>query len=250
MKVVIAALTLVCATPPVQAAEIALIAPGGFKAAMQELVPAFEKATGATVKMTFGSGGGTKSQVVKGEAFDVPIVQPPLEEVIASGHVVAATRTPLAKVWVGLAAKTGAPHPDISTPEAVKKLLLGARAIAYPDASSGAAAGVSFDETLKRLGIAAEVKPKLKIVRGGSAAMAALAHDEVDVALTFVSEIITEPGVEVVGHLPAAISDPVRFYGFVSAQSKEPDAAKALIAYLSSKEAALIYVARGMEAGE
>src|ERR1039458_7185237 len=101
---------------------------------------------------------GTKKQVMQGEAFDVPIVQPPLAEVIASGNVVASTETPLASVAVGVAVRKGAPKPDISTPEAVKKLLLAAKSISYPAAAGGAAAGVSFDATLKQMGLAEQLQ--------------------------------------------------------------------------------------------
>src|ERR1700730_16292730 len=86
-----------------RAAEVTLIAPGGIRAALDQMIPAFEKATGHKVKATFGSGGGTKDRVIKGEAFDVPIVQLPLEPVIASGHVVAASETRLATVSMGVA---------------------------------------------------------------------------------------------------------------------------------------------------
>src|SRR5882757_4621904 len=102
-------------------AEITLIAPGGIRAAVTQMIPDFERRTGHTVKATFGSGGGTKERVAKGEAFDVPIVQPPLEPVMASGHVVANSETPLAIVEVGIAVRTGAPKPDISTADAVKR---------------------------------------------------------------------------------------------------------------------------------
>ncbi len=244
-----AIVAILCAVPS-QAADVSLIAPGGIRAATQKLVPAFERASGHRVAMTFGSGGGTKQRVIDGEAFDLVIVQPPLEKVVASGAVVAASRAPLAKVWVGLAAKAGAPKPDISTADAVRKLLLGARAIAFPDAANGAAAGVSFNATLKTLGIAEQIAPKIKISRGGAMAMAMLTKGEVDVALTFISEIITEPGVEVVGPLPADISEPTRFVAFVSARSREPDATKALVAWLSSSQAAAAYTSSGMEAGE
>src|SRR3984957_7348477 len=111
------------------AVEITLIAPGGIRAAVQQLIPDFEKKTGNTVKATFGSGGGTHDRVVKGDQFDVPVVQPPYQDVISSGHVVAASETPLANVSVGLAVRTGAPKPDISTADAVKRLLLGAKAV-------------------------------------------------------------------------------------------------------------------------
>ena len=232
-----------------QAAEVTLIAPGGIRAAIDQMIPDFEKKTGHKVKATFGSGGGTKDRVIKGDAFDVPVVQPPLPEVIASGHVIAASETPLATVWVGVAVRTGAPKPDISTGDAVKRMLLGAKAIAYPNAASGAAAGVSFNETLQKLGIAEEMKPKIKIAQGGRGAMELLAKGEVDYGLTFISEIITEPGVEVVGPLPKDISTPTSLVGFLAAHAKEPEAAKALLAYLSGPEAAKVYKERGMQPG-
>jgi molybdate transport system substrate-binding protein len=233
----------------VHAAEVTLIGPGGIRAAVQQMIPDFERATGHKVKATFGSGGGTKERVIKGEPFDVPIVQPPLEPVIASGHVIAASETPLATVAVGIAVRTGAPKPDISTADAVKRLLLGSKAIAYPNAATGAAAGVSLNQTLQKLGIADAMKPKIKIAQGGRGAMELLAKGEVDFGLTFISEIITEPGVEVVGPLPRDISTPTALIGFISAQSKEPEAAKALMRYLSSPEVAAVYKERGMQPG-
>jgi molybdate transport system substrate-binding protein len=231
------------------AAEITLIAPGGIRAAVEQMIPEFERRTGHKVKATFGSGGGTKQQVMKGDAFDVPIVQPPLQPVIASGHVVANSETPLAIVEVGVAVRSGAPKPDIATAAAVKQLLLGAKAISYPNAASGAAAGVSFNETLQKLGIAEAMKPKIKIAQGGKGAMEMLAKGDVDVGLTFISEIITEPGVEVVGPLPRDISTPTALVGFVSAQASDPAAAKALLSYLSGPEAAAVYKERGMVPG-
>src|SRR5215470_10117882 len=217
-----------------RAAEVTLIAPGGIRAAVQQMIPAFERATGHKVNATFGSGGGTKERVMKGEPFDVPIVQLPLEPVIASGHVVAASETPLANVAVGIAVRTGAPKPDISSADAVKRLLLGSKAISYPNAATGAGAGVSFNETLQKLGIADAMKPKIKIAQGGRGAMEMLAKGEVDFGLTYISEIITEPGVEVVGALPREISTPTALVGFVSAHSTAPAAARALLDYLSS----------------
>src|SRR6266853_4901280 len=217
---------ILCGSYTAIAAEITLIAPGGIRAAVEQMIPAFEKKTGHKVKATFGSGNGTKAQISKGDAFDVPIVQPPYPEVMSSGNVVAASETPLAHVAVGVAVRPGTPHPDISTPEAVKKLLLSAKSISYPDPKGGAAAGVSFDETLKKLGITDQMKPKIKLAQGGAGAMAALAKGEVDIGLTFVSEIITEPGVEVVGPLPASISTPTRLVGFVGTNAKDLAAAK------------------------
>src|SRR3979490_1544198 len=114
------------------AAEVTLIAPGGIRAAVEQMIPAFEKKTGHKVKATFGSGNGNNAQIPKGDAVDVPIVQPPYPEVLASGNVVAASETPLAHVAVGVAVRPGTPHPDISTPEAGQKMLLSAKSTAHP----------------------------------------------------------------------------------------------------------------------
>ena len=228
--------------------EITLIAPGGIRDAIQRMIPAFERATGHKVQATFGSGGGTKQRVMGGEAFDVPVVQPPLREVIGSGNVVAATETPLATVAVGVAVRKGAAQPDIATPGAVKKMLLAAKTISYPDGARGAAAGVSFDATLRQLGIFDEMRPKIVRAQGGSGAMTLLARGEVDVGLTFLSEI-HDPGVEIVGPLPREISTPTGLVGFVGTRAQAPEAAKALLSYLASPEVAAVYESLGMRPG-
>jgi molybdate transport system substrate-binding protein len=228
--------------------EITLVAPGGIRAAMEQLIPGFERKTGYTVKATFGSGLGTKRQVAAGDPFDVPIVQPPYPEVLASGNVVQGSATPLASVAVGVAVRKGTPKPDISTPEAVKRMLLGARSVAYPDPSGGAAAGVSFDETLRALGISEAMQPKLRHAQGGAGAMALVAKGEVEIGLTFLSEM-SEPGIDVAGPLPREISTPTALMGFVASHAKNAAAAKALLDYLSSPEAAPVYAAQGMRPG-
>jgi molybdate transport system substrate-binding protein len=232
-----------------RADEITLIAPGGIRAPIQKMIPDFERKTGHTVKATFGSGNGTKQQVMKGEAFDVPIVQPPLAEVIATGHVIPETETPLATVAVALAVRKGAPKPDISTPEALKKTLLAAKSVAFPDGARGAAAGVSFDQTLKTLGIAEQMQPKITRAQGGGGAMQMVAKGEVEIGLTFLSEIVDDAGVEVVGILPREISTPTALVGYVSTKAKSPEAAMALLKYLSGPEATVVYKAMGMRVG-
>jgi len=161
--------------------------------------------------------------------------------------VVVASEKPLAHVAVGIAVRPGTPHPDISTADAVKKLFLSVKSFSYPDPKGGAAAGVSMDATLAKLGIADQVKSKVKLAQGGAGAMKMLADGQVDIGLTFISEIITEKGVEVVGPLPESISTPTRLSGFLGTKAKDNEAAKALLAYLSSPEADAVYKERGME---
>jgi molybdate transport system substrate-binding protein len=229
------------------AGEITLIAPGGIRSSLEALVPAFEQKTGNTVAMTFGSGGKTKDQVVLGAPFDVPIIEAPLDRVITSGHVVVRSATPLASAAVGIALRPGKSKPRITTREDVRFLLLAAGAISVPDAANGAAAGESFAETLDVLGLADRVGPLLRVAPNGVAAMTMLANGEVDIGVTFVSEMIGVPGIEIVGKLPPEFSPRTRFVAFVSATAHDPDASKALVAYLAAPAAAAAYTAHGME---
>ena len=226
--------------------QITLVAPGGIRAAIVQLIPGFERTTGHFVKATFGSGNGTKQQVMSGAAFDVPILQPPYTSVLASGNVIPGSARPLATVSVGVAVRQGPSKPDISTPDAVKRMLLAAKAISYPDPSRGAAAGVSFEGTLRTLGIFDQVQPKIQRAQGGAAAMRMVANGQVDIGLTFMSEM-DEPGIYVVGPLPRQISTPTTLVGFVSAHAADPDAASALLSYLSAPAAAPAYKAHGMQ---
>jgi molybdate transport system substrate-binding protein len=127
-------------------------------------------------------------------------------------------------------------------------VLLAAKAISYPDGARGAAAGVSFNETLKKLGIAEQMQPKIKLAQGGAGAMEMVAKGEVDLGLTFLSEM-ENPGIDVVGPLPREISTPTSLVGFVSSHAKDPATAKALLEYLSSPVAGMAYKAHRMQPG-
>ena len=220
--------------------EITLIAPVGIRGAVDELIPGFEKKTGYKVKPTYGTGLVTKKQVADGEPFDVPIVQVPYEEVVKSGHVVVSSMTPLASARVGVAVKKGAPKPDISSSDAVKRMLLSAKSVVYPNPARGPAAGITFDQMLITLGIAEQVKPKLKPVVGAEV-MKITASGESEIGVTFLSELGSEPGIDIVGPLPEDIAPATRLVGFVSAHAKDAKSAKLLLDHLSSAEAAEVY---------
>jgi molybdate transport system substrate-binding protein len=242
---VIVGLGLILASPghPFAQGEITLLSPASIRPALEQLVQRFQQKTGDSVKMTFGNAGRNKQQVATGEAtFDVSILQPPYPDVLASGNVVNGSATPFASIAIGVAVKQGAARPDLSTPEAVKRMLLSARSITYPAAAGGAAAGVSIEGTFQLLGIADEMKPKL---RTGAAAIGLVATGEVELYLTFLSEM-TAPGIDVVGALPREISTPTDLVGFMSARAKNPAGARELLDYLSSSDAAQVYKAHWM----
>ena len=124
-----------------------------------------------------------------------------------------------------------------------------AKSISYPNAANGAAAGVTIDEMFKRLGIAEQVKPKLKRAQGGAGAMKMVASGEAEIGMTFLSEM-EEPGIEVAGALPKSVATPTQLVGFVSAHAKNIEEAKALLAYLTSADAAAVYKAQHMTPGK
>jgi molybdate transport system substrate-binding protein len=232
-----------------KAQEVTLIGPGGIKCALDRITPDFEHKSGFTVKATIGAGGATHQQVVRGEAFDVPIVQAPYQDVLDSGNVVPSSETPLGTVALVVLVRKGDPKPDISTADAVKRMLLNAKAISYPDGAGGrgGAAGVSFDATQKKLGIYDQVQPKVKRTPG-VALTKLLTNGDIDLAVTFVSEV-NDPGVEIVGPLPKEISTPTSFVAFLSSHAKSPEAANALLKYFASSDAAAAYKACAMQPG-
>jgi len=241
---------ILCAANTSHAEEVTLIAPGGMRCPVDLMKPGFEKKTGHVMKPTIGAGGATHRQVVQGAPFDVPVVQPPYDDVIKSGNVIAGSETPLATVPIVVVVRKGDPKPDISNADAVKRLLLAVKAISYPDGAGGlgGAAGVSFDNTQKKLGVYDQIQPKVKRVQG-VALLELLKRGDIDVAVTFSSEV-NDPGVDVVGTLPRDISTPTALVGFVSSHAKSPEAAKALLRYLSGPEGATAYRACAMTPGK
>lgn len=241
-------LWIVAALPTHRASadEVRLIAPVGSRAALQKIIPEFERKTGHKVVATFGTGGPIRQQAIRGEAFDVAVVQPPVDELVASGNVVKDSQTLIATVAVALAVRKGQPKPDISTPEALKRTLLAAKSITFPDPARGAGAGISFQRTLEQLGIAEEMKPRITVSAGGAVAMALLASGGVDLGLTYRSEM-EEPGIDPVASLPPAVSPPTQLMAFVYARTASPAAAKALVEYLASPAAASLYVMNGLQ---
>jgi molybdate transport system substrate-binding protein len=229
--------------------EVTLIAPGGMKCSLDKMTPDFERRVGHPVKVTIAAGGAIHQQVVRGDSFDVPIVQLPYQDVIASGNVVASSETPLASVAVVVIVRKDDPKPDISSADKVRQVLLAAKAISYPDGAGGrgAAAGVSIDQTFQKLGITDQMTAKTKRVAGASL-LQLLEKGDADIALTYASEV-NDPDVNVVGPLPQDVSTPTALVAFVSAHTKSPDGAKALLSYLSSRDAGAIYKACGMQPG-
>jgi molybdate transport system substrate-binding protein len=233
--------------------EITLLMPGPVgRDLVPKLVAGFENKTGNKVKVTFAQGSrdsapwGTKQLVARGQALDVSVMFAPFPEALASGNIDPHSATTIARLVLALSVRKGAPKPDISTPAAVKKTLLAAKSISIVDPAQGTL-GYQAMEALKKLGIAEQVKDKLKAVPGSGDAEAAVAKGETDLCLGPELSDRLDDGVDRVGGLPKGASTPVDIVGFVSTHAKDPKAAKALLEYLRSPEAEAAYKAAGME---
>jgi molybdate transport system substrate-binding protein len=242
---VIAALVLASSYGARAQGEISFLVPQPLKEAVDKLIPGFESKTGYNVKMTVGSGLGTKQQVARGEAFDVPVILPPYPEALASGNLVAGSATTLASLILAVGVKKGAPKPDISTPAAVKRMLLSAKSISYVDPAIGSA-GRPVVEMLNKLGITGQMQPKIKIGATGGVVQNLIAGGAAEFCLLYRSDM-RNPGIDVVGLVPQPIASPTSLVGFVSTKAKDPAAAKALLDYLSSPDAEAVYKEEGMQ---
>lgn len=216
--------------------EITLLAPAPIREPLDKLLAAFQAKTGTHVKVTYGGGVPTRKQVASGKGLDVDILFAPFPDVLKTGNIVPGSATVVARVRLALAVKKGAPKPDISTPAAVKKTLLDAKSIASVDPAQGSVGGIA-QAVLDKLGISDQVKPKFQWLKDGNLVQEMVAKGDVEIALgPYVSDM-KNPGVNVVGPLPPGASTPVDITGFLSNSLTDTKTAKALLAYLRSKQA-------------
>jgi len=239
---VVIALALGTASNARSQSEITLLSPNPIEATIDKLVADFEAKTGIRVKVTYGTGVSTRKTVASGQALDVSLLFAPFPEALKTGNIVRSSATVIARLRLAIAVKKGAPKPDISTAEAVKRTLLNAKSIISVDPEQGSVGGAVL-LALDKMGITAQVKPKIKWVQGGGVVQDSVAKGETEIALGPYLSDMRNPGLDVVGALPPAAATPVDITGFLSTSVKDPKAAKALLDYLSSREAAPAYEA-------
>jgi molybdate transport system substrate-binding protein len=240
---------LVLTVAVAKASEVRVMISGGLTAAYKELVPQFERTTGNTVVTTYGPSMGTTENAIpirlaRGEATDVLImVGDALGTMIEQGRANAASRVDLVRSPIGMVVRAGAPKPDISTSEALKTTLLNAKSVAYSDSASGVYVGT---ELFKRLGIADEMKDKARMIPAEPVA-GVVARGEAELGFQQISELLPIPGADLVGPLPAEVQKITIFSAGTTTNAKQPDAGKALIAFLASPAAAPILTKAGLD---
>jgi molybdate transport system substrate-binding protein len=228
-------------------AEIKVLTAGAFKQVLLALLPDFERTSGHKVMVQNDTVGALTKRIAGGEAFDLAVLTPKaVDDLAKEGKFAAGSRANLARVGVGVVVKDGTPKPDIGSVAAFKQALLAAKSVAYIDPAAGGSSGIYVAGLLDKLGIAAEVKPKAKLIPGGAVAEH-VAKGEAELGIHQISEILPVKGVTLVGPLPAEIQNYTVYAAGIGAHAKESDAAKALIKALSGPAAAEVLKSKGME---
>jgi len=244
--IIFAALTALLLPGTAGAVEIKVLSTQATEQAYRELAPQFEKASGHTVTTIFTGTLDLQKRIAAGEAYDLILMAgPAIDDFIKSGKIVAGSRVNIARSGVGVAVKAGAPKPDISTTEAVKKTLLAAKSVGYSTGPSG----VYLTGLFARLGVADQIKGKLKQTPTGIFVGSIVANGEAEVGFQQVSELAHFPGVDFVGPLPADIQEITVFSTGIQVGAKQTDAANAWVKFLTAPAAAAAFKSKGLEPG-
>jgi molybdate transport system substrate-binding protein len=223
--------------------ELTIVTPLPTKESFDKIIPGFEAKTGYKVKVTIGTGVGTKDQAARGEPFDVFVILPPYPAALASGNLIADSKTTLGGFVMALTVKKGTPRPDISTADAVRRTLLAAKSAATVDPKEGSV-GVAALAMFEKLGIAEQMKPKMKFVRTGGVIGTSVTSGESEIGLgPYASDLQgnRNADLDVVGSVPREASPPTDIDAFIATHAKDPAAARTLVQYLASPEAEAIY---------
>jgi len=224
--------------------KVRMLSTLGLMGAMRSLSSAFDAASGIHVDADFAPTLALLKRLRAGEAADLVILtREGLNEVIGEGRVIADSAADLARSYVGLAVRKGAPHPDIANEPALRETLLAARSIAY---SRLGASGVYFAQLIVRMGIATEINAKATIVEQGFTAER-LVSDEADIAVQQISDLKQVEGIEVIGPVPQELQTPAVFSAGRMVNAKQAEAADRLLRYLASPEVVPVLRQSGLE---
>jgi molybdate transport system substrate-binding protein len=214
-----------------QAAELTILTNQGATPGVRELAAAFERASGHKVTVIQET---LDQRLASNGSADLVASNPgPIEDLVKKGKVVAGTVTPFVLAGLGLSVRSGVPKPDISTVEAYKAALLAAKSIGY----SRGCSGTHIAEGIEKLGLTAQLKPKTKFTADGPV-VEFLAKGDFDIGIQQTNIMVGAPGTDYVGALPGFLNVPCPSSVAVVASSKEPEAARAMIRFMTSPEAA------------
>lgn len=222
---------------------IKVMCSNSMRGVMDALVPQFERASAHEVAITYDPAKRMLTRIRGGETGDLAIIGSGAIDELVKGGLIAPDIRVLARSSIGMAVRDGAPKPDIGSVERFKEAVLAARSIAY---TIDGASGMHFAELIERLGIADAVKAKAKRQPGGLVGEL-VARGEAEVAIQQISELQAVPGIEIVGPIPGPLQKTTVVSAGIFRGAKEPEAARALLAFLSTAEAGAVIRQKGLE---
>lgn len=238
-----------CLSTLAQAEAIKVLTAGAFKPVLMALKPEFERKTGHSLEVDNDTAGALQRRIAGGEVFDLVISSPSSLKAMQDKLSAQRPPAPVARVAIGVAVRRGASMPDISSVDAFKRMLLDAQRIALIDPASGGSSGIYLARLFEQWGMAAPLRDKSVLVRGGLVAQK-LVDGSADVALHQISEILAVPDAVLVGPIPAEIQNYTSYAAAASASTRQTKAVEDLLAALQSADTRQILQAKGMQAPE
>jgi molybdate transport system substrate-binding protein len=230
---------------PAQTTELHVMVSDGMKTVVVVLTPQIEDSIGRKLAARFNSSKNLRDKIQAGEPFDAAILTSDvLDDLIKQGKIAAGTRADISRTGMGVGVRVGAPKPDISTPEALKRTLLNAKSISFNP--TGASAAHTYD-MFARLGITDAVKPKLILDAEAGRPQMNVAGGKAELVISLIPEIKFFPGVDLVGPIPPDFQSYINFAAGIATNAHDADAAKALIQFITGSAVAPVLKAKGME---
>jgi|HubBroStandDraft_5_1064220.scaffolds.fasta_scaffold78209_2 molybdate transport system substrate-binding protein len=236
---------LTAGTVAAQQPEIRILCSNGIRAAVEKLLPEYERSMRRSIKVQYGTSAGLKHSIEGGEVFDLALLsQPTIADLIKEGKIAAGTGVDLASSGIGVAVRAGAPKPDVTTADAIKQTLLRSKSIGYVKEGAGTPAVINL---LNSLGISEDVRGKTVLQAGAEQSMASVADGQVDVTFGLISEILPAPGVQLAGPIPPEFQKRIIMSAGIASSTKNREAANEIIRSLASAASATTIKATGLD---
>ncbi len=245
----VAVFSLFVTAATAQAAEIDAFISTAVKSATDEILPAFERSSGYAIHALYSPPGALLKHFAAGEPADIFVTGSEAIDTLIREGKIAPPRIDLAKTGIGICVKKGAPHPDVSTPEAFKRALLAAASVAYVAPAGGSVTGPHIEAMFRKLGIADQMAAKTVLAAGGPNGRVSVkvSSGDAEIGLQQVSELISNPDVDVIGMLPDDLQQTTIYSTAITTSAKDVEGATAMIKALTAPSAVAIFKSKGLD---
>jgi molybdate transport system substrate-binding protein len=245
MMLIIILMSLLPQSVAAQGASVRVLSSVGLRGVLDKMIPEWQRQLGHPIEVRFDTSTALKAQISAGQGFDLVVLPSGLvDALVKEGKVSADKRAEIARAGIGIGIRAGSPKPDISTPEALKRVLLDAKTVTYPQ---NGASRSNIENIFDQLEITKEVGLKTIFPKGEGRSQASVAEGEVELVITLISEIVPVRGIELLGPLPAGLQHYVSFTAGVSKDSPNATVAQALIKCMSDPSMHPALIAAGLE---